>query len=63
VTVVSSGVLPNDSCQLQYANSLIPPVTWANVGGAVVASGTTVTNTDTTATGAERYYRLQLQTQ
>ena len=60
VTVVSGNTLSGHSYQLQYTTSLISG-TWINVGSAVVASGSQVTNTDTTATGAQRFYRIQAQ--
>ncbi|HEX3624651.1 MAG TPA: hypothetical protein VH280_04405 [Verrucomicrobiae bacterium] len=61
VTVVSSNALATHSYQLQETASLSSPVSWVNVGSGVVASGTTVTNTDTTATGGSHFYRVQAQ--
>lgn len=61
VTVISGNALATHSYQLQATASLNPPVSWANVGSAVVASGTTVTNTDSTATGAVRFYHVSAQ--
>lgn len=61
VTVVSSNALSSHSYQLQYSTSLTSPITWIPVGSAVVASGTSVTNMDTTAAGAQRFYRVQAQ--
>lgn len=61
VTVVSKNALASHSYQLQDTTSLTPPVSWANVGSAVVASGTTVTNTDSSATAADRFYRVSAQ--
>ena len=58
-TVVSSSAFSGHSYQLQYTTSLNAPVSWVNVGSSVTASGTTVTNTDTTATGGKRFYRVQ----
>jgi hypothetical protein len=43
--------------QVQYRDSLSSG-NWTNVGPATVASGATLTYTDSTATGAERYYRI-----
>ncbi|HEV2331512.1 MAG TPA: hypothetical protein VGY56_22240 [Verrucomicrobiae bacterium] len=61
VTVVSGNALASHTYQLQYTTSL-NPAAWANVtGSSVVASGTQVTNTDSTATGAQRFYRIQAQ--
>lgn len=61
VTVVSKNALASHSYQLQDATSLAPPVTWVNVGSAVTASATMVTNTDSTATAATRFYRVSAQ--
>jgi len=61
VTVVSSNAASSHSYQLQYATSLNAPVTWSNAGSAAVASSTTVTNTDSSATGGQRFYRVQAQ--
>lgn len=61
VTVISKNALASHTYQLQDTTSLTPPVSWANVGSAVVASGTSVTNTDSTATAADRFYRVSAQ--
>ena len=61
VTIVSSGAVSGHSYQLQYTTSLSAPVTWNNVGSAVTASGSQVTNTDPAASGAHRFYRVQAQ--
>lgn len=58
VTVVSSNAVPTYNYQLQYTTSL-NPTNWTSVGSAVVAGATTVTNSDTTATDATRFYRVQ----
>ncbi|MGB7769522.1 MAG: hypothetical protein WBN22_11800 [Verrucomicrobiia bacterium] len=58
VTVVSSNAVPPFNYQLQYTASL-NPTNWANVGSSVVAGSTLVTNTDTTATSTNRFYRVQ----
>ena len=58
VTVVSSNAVPTYNYQLQYTASL-NPANWLNVGSALVASGSMMTNTDSTATGTPRYYRIQ----
>ncbi|HXC35107.1 MAG TPA: hypothetical protein VNV43_04490 [Candidatus Acidoferrales bacterium] len=60
VTLVSTNALPTHSYQLQSSAGLLP-ASWSNLGSAVIASGTTVTNTDTTATPADRFYRIQAQ--
>lgn len=61
VTVVSGNALSSHTYQLQFTTNL-SPATWANVvGSSIVASGTQVTNTDTSATGAQRFYRIQAQ--
>ena len=61
VMVVSSNAASSHSYQLQYTTSLNAPVTWSNTGSAVVASGASVTNTDTAATGGRRFYRVSAQ--
>ena len=58
VTVVSSNAVPPFNYQLQYTASL-NPTNWINVGSSVVAASMMVTNTDPTAPGANRFYRVQ----
>ena len=58
VTVVSSNAVPTHNYQLQYTASL-SPVSWNTVGSAVSATGTMVTNSDSTATPSSRFYRVQ----
>jgi hypothetical protein len=58
VTVVSTNAAPSHSYQLQYSTSL-SPAAWSNIGSPVTASTTTVINTDTSATPAQRFYRVQ----
>ncbi|MGA9776897.1 MAG: hypothetical protein ACLPRE_15490 [Limisphaerales bacterium] len=58
VTVVSSNAVPTYNYQLQYTTSL-NPTNWISVGSAVVAGGAMVTNADATATGTQRFYRVQ----
>ncbi len=59
VTVVSKNATPTHTYTLQYATSLNPP-TWNTLSSsAQVASATTVTNTDTTATDPKRFYRVE----
>lgn len=58
VTVVANNASPTHTYQLQYTTSLNSP-SWNNVGSSQVASGATVTNTDTTATDPHRFYRVQ----
>jgi hypothetical protein len=58
VTVVSSNAAPTHMYQLQ-SSSTLNPVSWGNVGGSVLASGTLVTNTDTSATASKQFYRVQ----
>ncbi|HWY30314.1 MAG TPA: hypothetical protein VNX46_06155 [Candidatus Acidoferrum sp.] len=57
ITVVANNASPTHTYQLQYTTSLINP-SWSNVGSPQVASATTVTNTDTTATDLHRFYRV-----
>lgn len=61
VTVVSSNALASHSYQLQYTTSLNSPITWIPAGSPVTATSTTVTNTDSTATDAHRFYRIEAQ--
>jgi len=58
VTVVSSNAAPTHLYQLQSTSGL-NPVSWGNVGSAVTASGTLVTNMDTSATATKQFYRVQ----
>jgi hypothetical protein len=58
VTVVSSNAVPTHTYQLQSSSSL-NPVSWGNVGSSALASGTLVTNTDTSATASKQFYRVQ----
>jgi hypothetical protein len=58
VTVISSNAVPTYTYQLQYTASL-NPTNWINTGSSQVAGTTTVTNTDTTATDPQRFYRVQ----
>lgn len=58
VTVVSSNAVPTHLYQLQSTSGL-NPVSWSNVGGAVTAGGTLVTNTDISATATKQFYRVQ----
>ena len=60
VTVISSNAVPPHTYQLQYTASLAP-TNWVNVGSAQVAGTGSVTNTDTTAAGSQRFYRIQAQ--
>jgi hypothetical protein len=57
VQVIWTAVPPH-SYQLQYTTSLNPPVSWNNVGSSLSASTLTLTNSDTAASGAHRYYRV-----
>ena len=56
VTVVSTAV-STFHYQLQSTASLNPPA-WVNVGSAVLASGTLVTNTDASATTSPKFYQV-----
>jgi hypothetical protein len=56
VTVVSTAV-PTFHYQLQSTASL-QPTNWVNVGSAVLATTTLVTNTDTSATASIKYYQI-----
>jgi hypothetical protein len=58
VTVVSSNAVATYNYQLQYTTTL-NPASWNNVGSAVIAGATMVTNSDTTATDSQRFYRVQ----
>ena len=58
VTVVSSNAVPTHMYQLQSTSSL-NPVSWGNVGSSALASGTLVTNMDTSATASKQFYRVQ----
>ncbi len=60
VTVISTNAAATHMYQLQYTATL-NPTSWNNVGSAVTASATMVTNTDTTATDSKRFYRVQAQ--
>jgi len=60
VTVISSNAVSSHSYQLQYTASL-NPINWISVGSSVVANGTMVTNTDTTATDSQRFYQVTAQ--
>jgi hypothetical protein len=59
-TVVASNAVATHNYQLQRTASL-SPVSWSNVGSPVPASGTTVTLTDTGATGSQWFYRVTTQ--
>jgi hypothetical protein len=56
VTVVSTAV-PTFHYQLQSTASL-QPTNWVNVGSAVLATTTLVTNTDTSATASIKFYQI-----
>jgi hypothetical protein len=43
--------------QVQYKDNLLD-IVWTNVGAPVIATGATASYTDTTATGATRFYRV-----
>ncbi|HUA67100.1 MAG TPA: hypothetical protein VMA13_01015 [Candidatus Saccharimonadales bacterium] len=58
VTVVSSNAVPTYNYQLQYTASL-SPTNWISVGSSQVATASLVTNTDTSATDSQRFYRIQ----
>ncbi|HEY1661132.1 MAG TPA: hypothetical protein VGI03_01825 [Verrucomicrobiae bacterium] len=58
VTLVSTNAVATHNYQLQYSTSL-SPASWSNIGSAISAGGTLVTNTDTTATNSARFYQLQ----
>lgn len=60
VTVISSNAVPNYTYQLQYTTSLSSP-SWVDVGSAVMAGSTTVTNTDPSATDSHRFYQVMAQ--
>jgi hypothetical protein len=57
VTVISSNAVPTFNYQLQYTASL-SPTNWISVGGSQVAAASLVTNSDTSATGSARFYRI-----
>lgn len=58
VTLISSNAAPSHMYQLQSSASL-NPISWSNVGSAVMAGGTLVTNTDSSATSSPKFYRVQ----
>ena len=58
ITLVSSNAVSGQSYQLQRSANLIP-ASWSNVGSPVTATGTRVTNVDTTATASQEFYRVQ----
>jgi hypothetical protein len=58
VTVISSNAAPTHMYQLQSTASL-SPTSWSNVGSSVMAGGTLVTNTDTSAAGSAKFYRVR----
>ena len=57
VTLVWNNTFNGHGYQVQYKNNLLD-VLWTNVGSPVVATGATATYTDTTASGATRFYRV-----
>jgi hypothetical protein len=60
VTLISTNAVSTHSYQLQYTASL-NPTNWINVGSSQVAGTTMVTNTDTSATSTNRFYRIMAQ--
>jgi hypothetical protein len=52
--------MTNHTYQLQYTASL-SPTNWIDIGGAVPASGGSMTNTDSGATDSQRFYRVKAQ--
>ena len=46
--------------QLQRASSVVPPITWANIGLAQSGTGSQLVFTDTSASGAQGFYRMQV---
>ena len=58
VTVISTNAVAGYNYQLQYTASL-NSANWVNVGTAQVAGAAWVTNTDTTATATQRFYRVE----
>lgn len=59
-TITVNNALNTHSYQLQRTASL-SPVSWSNVGSPVIASGSTVTLTDTGATGSQWFYQVTTQ--
>lgn len=60
VTLISTNAVATHTYQLQYTTSL-NPASWSNVGSSQAAGSTMVTNTDTSATGTTRFYRVMAQ--
>ena len=57
VTLIWNNTFNGHGYQVQYKNSLLD-VSWTNVGSPVTATGATASYTDTTASGAIRFYRV-----
>ncbi len=53
---LSWAAVPSHTYQVQYAAALTGP--WTNLGAPIVASGTSASYTDTTASGTDRFYRV-----
>lgn len=51
---------PEHSYQLQRAASLAAPVSWANVGPALTGTGAMLIFTDSSATGRQGFYKVQV---
>ncbi len=60
VSFISTNAVATFTYQLQYTTSL-NPTNWVDVGSAQVANSTMVTNTDTSATDAVRFYQVRVQ--
>lgn len=60
VTVISTNAVSAHNYQLQYTASL-NPTNWISVGSLQTTTTTLVTNTDTSATSANRFYRVMAQ--
>jgi hypothetical protein len=48
------------SYQLQRASSLVTPIGWTNVGAAQTGTGSPLTFADSSASGAQGFYRVQI---
>jgi hypothetical protein len=57
VTLIWNNTFNNHGYQVQFKNNLLD-ASWTNVGSPVTAVGATASYTDTTASGATRFYRV-----
>jgi hypothetical protein len=57
VTINWNNVFNGHSYQVQYKNTLLDP-SWINIGSPITTTNATASYTDTTASGATRFYRV-----